>query len=47
MKKQNRNLGGDFKNRIKKAGLGLEQGGKEVEVQKSKTVAEIVEETKK
>lgn len=43
MKKPNRNLGG----RIKKAGLGLEQGGKEVEVQKEKTVAEVVAETKK
>ena len=44
MKKPNRNLGGDFKNRIKKAGLNLEQGGVEVE---QKSVKEIVEETKK
>ena len=43
MKKQNRGLSG----RIKKAGLGLEQGGKEVKQQKEKTVAEVVAETKK
>ncbi len=43
MKKQNRGLSG----RIKKAGLGLEQGGNDVEMQKEKTVAEVVAETKK
>lgn len=43
MKKQNRSLN----NRIKKAGLGLEQGGNDVEMQKEKSVKEVVEETKK
>ena len=43
MKKTNRNLAG----RIKKAGLNLQEGGNIVEVQKEKTVAEVVAETKK
>lgn len=48
MKKTNRNLSGKGLNdRIKKAGLNLEQGGNEVEQIKEKTVKEIVEETKK